>query len=313
MNDKKFNQLLWQFHQNLKQFNHFTDETVKTYISCIMQYERFCRENLQINLLETKQEHLFEFMLDLKQKLSPSRITHFRAALRRFFKMLFLYGEIDHNPALNLLPLRRKEPTRYNYIPAADVLALIEEIDCWQEKETDPSGCRTGLRRQTMVQDKLIILLLWCLGLRSLELRSIKKEDIKIINREKKTALLTVHGKGAKQRALLIMDKLFDQLSEYIKKFHNDQLIFPGKNNKVMHDTTVNRRINKYATAAQIKTHITAHSLRHCFATEMYYANVPLETIKTMLGHENLRETSAYIHVSDNDIRYSLNLLHIGA
>jgi site-specific recombinase XerD len=217
--------------------------------------------------------------------------------------MLLLYRQIEHNPAINLLPVKRRKSTRYQHIPNDIIFTLIKATSQRDEKQTD-------LHRQTMDRDKLMILLLWCLGLRSLELRSIKKEDIKIIDQQKKTALLTVHGKGAKQRALLIMDTLFDQLTEYIKKFNDDQLIFPGKNNKVLHDTTINRRLNKYTTA---KTHITAHSLRHSFATEMYYANVPLEAIKTMLGHENLRETSAYIHVSDIDIRQSLNLLHIGA
>ena len=164
MNNKKFNELLWEFHQNLKCMNHLSDDTVKTYLSCMMQYERFCQEKLRIKLPETKEEHLFEFMMDLKTKLNPNRITHFRAALRRFFKMLMLYGEIEHNPAKNLLPVKRAKSTRYKQIPPDIVLSLI--------KATDKS--KTGIR------DKLIILLLWCLGLRSMELRSIKKEDIKI-------------------------------------------------------------------------------------------------------------------------------------
>ena len=79
MNEKKFNALLWAFHQNLKQLNNFNDDTVKTYISCIQVYETFCCEKLKINVLDSCEEHLFEFMLDLKKKVGPSRITHFRA------------------------------------------------------------------------------------------------------------------------------------------------------------------------------------------------------------------------------------------
>jgi len=91
MNDKKFNKLLWDFRRELKQLNNFTDETVKTYISCVQKYELFCREKLNIGLLQSEQGHLFEFVLVLKNSLSPSRIAHFRAALRRFFKMLQLH------------------------------------------------------------------------------------------------------------------------------------------------------------------------------------------------------------------------------
>ena len=310
MNDKKFNELLWDFHQGLKYLNNFGEETARTYISCIRKYECFCREKLNIDVLQTKEEHLFEFMLDLKKRLSPSRITHFRAALRRFFKMLCLRWEIRHDPAKNLLPIRRKKPTRYKYIPQEIIFKMLNAID------DDVNEHRNG----TKERDKLMLLLLWCLGLRSLEVRSVKKEDIKIIDEGKKSALITVHGKGAKERALLVMDKLFDLLTDYIKGVKENGLLFPGQNNNIkvpecnrrMDDSSINKRIKKYSGLAGINTHITAHCLRHSFATEMYYANVPLEAIKTMLGHDNLRETSAYIHVSDRDIKESLNLLTIG-
>ncbi len=107
------------------------------------------------------------------------------------------------------------------------------------------------------------------------------------------------------------MDKLFDQLNEYIKDFKDKDLVFPGKNNKVMDNSTEGRRIKKYLKIAGINLHITAHCLRHCFATEMYYVDVPLEAIRTMLGHENLRETSVYIHVSREDMESALLLLSI--
>ena len=305
MNDKRFNKLLWEFHRDLKQLNNFKEDTVKTYISCIQKYRLFTKEKFHIDLLQTKEEHLFEFILDLKKNLSPSRITHFRAALRRFFRMLQLHWEIEHNPAKNLLPVKRKKSTRYNHIPQEIIISLIKAIEQTDEKETD-------LRNERIRRDKLMLLVLWCLGLRSGEMRSIKKEDIKIINNKKKIALLTVHGKGAKERALLIIDKLFDQLTEYIKELNDADLIFPGKNNNVMDDSTVNKRIKKYSNLTGINVHITAHCLRHSFATEMYYADVPLEAIRVMMGHENLRETSAYIHVSRQDMSASLNLLSIG-
>ncbi len=305
MKQEKFNELLWAFTKNLKRLNNFTEDTVKTYVSCIIKYRKYVEINLKTELIQTKEEHLFEFILDLKRSVSPSRITHYRAALRRFFEMLFLYGEIERNPAKKLLPVKRKKSTRYDHIPKEIVIALIKAIDKAPEKETD-------LRNAKKSRDKMMLLFLWCLGLRSGEMRSVKKEDINIIDKKKKIALLTVHGKGAKERALLIMDRLFDQAIAYIKYFNNGDYIFPGKTNNRMDDTTVNKRINKYAKLAAINTHITAHCLRHSFATEMYYADVPLEAIRVMMGHENLRETSLYIHVSRNDMNYSLNLLSIG-
>jgi integrase/recombinase XerD len=299
MNERQFNKLLWNFRLDLKGLHHFKQDTLKTYLSCIRKYRLFVREKWNIDILQTKEVHLFEFILELKKNVSPSRITHFRAALRKFFRMLQLYGEIEHNPAKNLLPIKRKKSTRYHYIPSTLIFSVLKAIE---KKQTGNINQR----------DKLMILLLWCLGLRSCELRSIRKEDIKIIDAQKKTGLLIVHGKGAKERALLIMDKLFDQLMPYINKFKDTDLIFPGKNHKGMNDSTINKRLQKYVNLAGITTHITAHCLRHSFATEMYYADVPLEAIRLMMGHESLRETALYIHVSLDDLNASLNLLSIG-
>jgi len=305
MKTKKFNQLLRYFHQDLKGLNNFTDETVQTYLSCILTYERFCREKLHIELLQTQPEHLLEFMLDLRKNLSASRLTQFRAALRRFWRMLELYGEIDVNPAKNLLTIHKSKSKRYDYIPAHTVLALIKAIDQTTDNETE----RQKVKKK---RDKLMLLLLWCLGLRSGELLVIKKEDVHLLDPRKKSALLTVHGKGAKERALLIMDKLFDRVIEFIAPLQPDDLLFPGSNNsRNMDNSSLNRRIKKYARLAGIDTPVSPHCLRHCFATEMYYADVPLEVIRVMMGHESLRDTAIYIHVSKADMSASLNLLSI--
>jgi integrase/recombinase XerD len=252
-------------------------------------------------------------MIDLKKSISPSRQSHYRAALRRFFTMLYNLGETDKNPAKNLLPIRRNKSVRYNYIPAKIIFKLLSVIDT-----------KTSIGRR----DRLMILLLWCLGLRSGEMRSLIKSDIHIMNKEKKIALVTINGKGAKQRSLMAVDRLFDFLMKYIKPIKENDLLFPARpvpspaerpalieierdNQKHTNDSSVNKRIKKYSNIANIPIRITAHCLRHCFATEMYYANVPLEAIRTMLGHENLRETSVYIHVSEYDKTSALSLLSI--
>jgi len=295
---KKLNEHLWQYHKELKLLKFFSDDTIKTYISCVIKYCNYVKSTQQIDPLQTKAEHLLEFLLDLKKSISPSRQAHYRAALRRFFTLLYRLDIIDKNPAKNLLPIRRSKSQRYHHIPANVILKLLSIIDNEQ-----PKGQR----------DRLMILLLWCLGLRSGEMRSLRKENVKILNKNDKIALVTIKGKGAKQRALMAVDKLFNHLTEYIKPLNDSDLLFPDRyNQKPMDDTTVNKRIKKYAFMADISIHITAHCLRHSFATEMYYANVPLEAIKTILGHENLRETSLYIHVSQKDMTSALSLLAIG-
>jgi integrase/recombinase XerD len=297
MKNKKLNRLLWQYRRELKFLKNFSADTIKTYISCVNKYFDYAESTFHINPLYSKVEHLFEFLIDLKKSVSPSRQTHYRAALRRFFTLLYRLGEINKNPAKNLLPVKRIKSQRYNHIPVHIVFNLLSVID---------------IKTTIGFRDRLMILLLWCLGLRSGEMRLLIKNDIKIIDQEKKIALVTINGKGTKQRALMAVDKLFDLLTNYIKPLNGNDLLFPDRyNQKPMDDSTVNKRIKKYAYKANISIRITAHCLRHSFATEMYYANVPLEAIRTMLGHENLRETSVYIHVTREDKISALSLLSI--
>ena len=312
MNDRKFNQLLWDFSRDLRKLRNFKDDTVKTYISCIIKYRDYAGNTLNINLLDSAEENLFDFIIDLSKTTSSGRISHFTAALRRFFKMLFLYKEIAKNPARNLIGFKREKSTRYKHIPADIIFKMFKAIDNLKEKNSE-------LREKTKNRDKMMLLLLWTLGLRSLEMRSIRKEHIKILDKDKKQAVITIDGKGAKQRTLLIMDKLCDCIIRYIQPLKENDLLFPGKpaktssdeRSRIMDDSTVNKRIKKYLKAAGVKMHFTAHSLRHSFATEMYYQNVPLDAIMTMLGHDNLKETARYIHVSREDMIDSLSNLTI--
>ena len=48
-----------------------------------------------------------------------------------------------------------------------------------------------------------------------------------------------------------------------------------------------------------ITARVTPHVFRHTFATDMYNQGIPIEAIQEMMGHETLRETSVYIHISD--------------
>ena len=75
MNDQKFNGLLWDFHQSLKRLRNFTDDTVKTYISCIIKYREYADNTLNINLLASSEEQLFEYILSLSKTVSSSRIS----------------------------------------------------------------------------------------------------------------------------------------------------------------------------------------------------------------------------------------------
>jgi integrase len=58
--------------------------------------------------------------------------------------------------------------------------------------------------------------------------------------------------------------------------------------------------IQEAAKRLGITERVTPHVFRHTFATDMYNQNVPVDAIRQMMGHETLRETSVYIHITDD-------------
>ena len=150
----------------------------------------------------------------------------------------------------------------------------------------------------------IIISIFWALGLRLTELITLKVRDFEPgHDPENNIGLLRIHGKGDKQRALFVVDKLYVYLIHYLNHPESpkkkSEPLFPVQKNKAISTDRVQRMIKEYASSAGISERITPHVLRHSFATEMYHCGVPLYAIQAMLGHENEAESSIYIHVSD--------------
>ena len=143
---------------------------------------------------------------------------------------------------------------------------------------------------------------LWALGLRTHELTGLKVKSFET-GHGRKIGLLRVRGKNKKQRALFVVDRLFDALIRYLNHPLSPQKklapFFPGQPHTAISNSRVQRIVKDQAKMAGIIDAVTPRVLRHCFATEMYHQNVPLSAIQAMMGHDSIADTSIYIHVSD--------------
>jgi len=206
---------------------------------------------------------------------------------------------IKKNPASAIPIIRKKRSERNKPISKEIAYKLLRSIDQ-----------STWIGRRNY----LIISILWGSGLRLNELTSLKVKSFEP-DHGKRTGLLRVKGKNRKQRALFVVDKLYDTLIEYLDDPQSPNKknapLFPVEKGTAISHDRVQRMIKEYCSKADIKERITPHVLRHSFATEMYHQNVPLSAIQSMLGHSNIAETSIYIHVSDQFQRQALELISI--
>jgi site-specific recombinase XerD len=303
------NTIIEQYRKQLLQLAIYQDDTATNYISCIYKYVEFANNHLNIEPFKTTPQHLKQWMMHLKKNhVSNSRMTHHKSALTGFFTFLMNMNLIDHNPTDCLFPIRRSKSELNQPIDVDTAYQLLKSID------------RTNWIGQ---RNFMIISFLWALGLRRAELTNLRVKDFDPhYDPQNKIGLLIVHGKGRKQRALFIVDKLYDKLINYLarpvspthlnKKCHPKyRPIFPSRYGATLTGDHVLKIVHQAAQTAGIKGRITPHVLRHSFATEMYLQRVPLNDIQDVMGHETEAETAIYIHVPEKLKKQALKIITI--
>lgn len=214
-------------------------------------------------------------------------------ALRGFLTYLARRNIKTLNPALVDIPrAARKQVTFLHY---DEVQRLLNEI---------PLDTENGLR------DRAIIELLFSGGLRVSELTSLNRDSINLNRRE-----FVIRGKGSKDRPIFISKSAAEHIKNYLDE-RTDSLPALFLNNSKHQNTldsngnfrritprSVERIVEKYARAAGITKHVTPHTLRHSFATDLLMNGADLRSVQALLGHSDISTTQIYTHVTDAHLR----------
>ena len=169
---------------------------------------------------------------------------------------------------------------------------------------------RMGLR------DMFLMLFLYQTGARVQELVDVRIKDISF----GKTAVVSLHGKGAKVRCVPLREKLVDHLNHYLSTFHSqsnqyseEYLFFTLRNRKHarMSEDNVRRMIQKYGKVAQqeephVPDNVHPHLFRHSRAMHLYQSGVALPLVSQWLGHSRLETTLIYAHADTEQKRRAI-------
>ena len=214
-------------------------------------------------------------------------------ALRGFLKYLARREIRSLDPSLVDLPkVARKQVTFLHYDEVEDMLAQIDV------------STESGLR------DRAIIELLYSGGLRVSELVGLNRDSINLERRE-----FMVRGKGSKDRPIFISKSAADKVADYLNARSDSlpALFLNNSRNLNAVDTSgnfrritarsVERIVEKYARLAGITKHVSPHTLRHSFATDLLMNGADLRSVQSMLGHADISTTQIYTHVTDAHLR----------
>lgn len=159
------------------------------------------------------------------------------------------------------------------------------------------------------LRDRAILELLFSSGLRVSELVGLDRDHINLKRKE-----FMVRGKGHKDRPIFISDSSAWWLQAYLDKRQDNSkpLFIRYSGNKQVSVTgnyyrltarSVQRLVARYAKLAGITKHVSPHTLRHSFATDLLMNGADLRSVQSMLGHSNISTTQIYTHVTDPHLK----------
>ena len=134
------------------------------------------------------------------------------------------------------------------------------------------------------LQEKLVVVLLYTLGLRISELSSLELENIS-------QKWIRVTGKGNKQRDIPLIKSSKVLIDEYLSVFTSKKFLFEKKGEKLS-ENSLRYMINKVFKDVSLK--VTPHQLRHSYATSLLNSGAPIVDVSELLGHSSMATTQIY-------------------
>lgn len=239
-----------------------------------------------------------EYYSELKERanerqsgaLSKSYLNKHQQALKKFKD----YLQNHNHKGINIHLKSEQQPTEEKL----NVLTIAEIKELFEATELSHTESRFKLR------DKAILTVLYSCGLRRNEAVHLDLSDIYF----EKERVFVRKGKNYKERFVPINRKNAEILEDYIYEArpefyqsHLSEALFINKNGTRMQGMSFANRLKAIVEATNNKTiaekGITLHILRHSIATHLLQQNVPLESIKTFLGHSSLESTQIYTHL----------------
>lgn len=292
----KFSKALTDFLEYLEIEQNRSQKTIANYDHYLTRLIDFAGD---INVADIDPELIRKWRLwlnrlgtNVSDELQKTTQNYHLIALRSFLKFC-AKRDIPALPAdkVELAKTVRKQVT---FLTPEEVELLFGQPDI-----NKPAGLR----------DRAILELLFSSGLRVSELVGLDRDHINLKRKE-----FMVRGKGQKDRPIFISDAAADWLSKYLDarkdgtkplfvRYSGTKKVDLSGNYHRLTARSVQRMVARYALLAGITKHVSPHTLRHSFATDLLMNGADLRSVQALLGHSNISTTQIYTHVTDPHLK----------
>lgn len=267
-----FGHLVRCFLTYLEQYRQASPLTLAAYQSALRRLHRFLvSHGLPTDVRGISSRELQAFAVSMSG-LSPATITRALNATSSFFGHLVRSGLVQSNP--------------------------VDGVIKPKQRRTLPQGptseqCRRLVQATGDIRDRAMIMALLTAGLRRSELLNLRTSDLAA-----DLSSIRITGKSGRERVIPLPGQTRRILEQYLdERESTSELLFPNTRAKRMGNSTFYRIFKRIVKKAGLdQAGITAHSLRHAYATMLLHSAVDVKTVQELLGHANLSTTSRYLH-----------------
>ena len=294
---------LEEFLKYLTNERGYSENTIVSYRDDIIQFtdfiksEKIARDLLSIRNSKTCQNYIS--YMSRHMNLKPTSIHRHLSSLSTFYEFLVKEELVKENFFKDLeIP---KTPKRLPKIVGEKEIKMLFEVCDLENKLGFRNYCILGC--------------LYGCGLRVSELCNMQIKDIDFNER-----IIRIHGKGNKDRDVIMYEDLADDLKHYISTFRvellynskdvNNRTVFLNKNGTSLSRIGVRKILDKLVADCGETFHISPHMLRHSFASALLNNGADIRSVQELLGHESLSTTQIYTHVGIEQMKKSYYLAH---
>ena len=273
----------------LKYQKNYSDYTISSYLNDIYEYMNYISsEGIDYKTIEYSDIRFYLMYLKENKQDNNSSIDRKLSSLRGFYKYLANEGVVSSN-VFSLVNGPKKSKKLPRYFEYNELEEMFNVFDL-----STPLGQR----------DSLLLEMLYATGCRVGELVSIKVDDIDFGRRN-----ILITGKGNKERYLTYGEYCEDILNKYLSDGYlflnkeKSKYLFLNNNGGVLTERGVRFILDRIIKQTGINKKISPHMIRHSFATHLLNEGCDLLTVQKLLGHESIKATQIYTHVTTDRLK----------
>jgi integrase/recombinase XerD len=269
--DRSVGEALRDFEQWMRQ-QRYSPQTIRNYIGHLVSFFR-ANPGLSHDRVSVADVERYNYEYIIGRNQSSSFQRGMVGAVKLFYSRL-------HGTAMDIgrlqLPFREKR--------------LPEVLD---KEEVKRILLATG-----NLKHKAMLSLIYACGLRRSELLDLRIRDLD-------GARKLIHiklAKGRKDRIVPLTDRLRDLLAEYYRQYRPVDFLFEGEYGGRYGERSIEKVLSNAVQKCRIRKRVTLHTLRHSYATHQLESGTDIRYIQALLGHNSLKTTMIYTHVSSQRI-----------